>query len=122
LEEFIRFVTLLTFYDEQESLLFTTEQSRGFQEETIQQIENHCGPVTTKTRVSSMHISNFSFIGGFNSLFHFLWKMVKFGHKLISSFRKQVKIWQYSQIQRYADDNFYAFTRGCKHYNWWMIL
>ena len=26
--------------------------------------------------------------------------------------RKQVKIWNFAIIQRYADDNFYAFTRG----------
>jgi alpha-amylase len=32
--------------------------------------------------------------------------------KLLVHWRKQVKIWEYSQIQRYADDNFYAFTRG----------
>ena len=26
--------------------------------------------------------------------------------------RKKVKIWNYAIVQRYADDNFYAFTRG----------
>lgn len=30
----------------------------------------------------------------------------------IINFRKQVQIWQYPQVQRYSDDNFYAFTRG----------
>jgi len=28
------------------------------------------------------------------------------------AFRKDVEIWQFPQVQRYADDNFYAFTRG----------
>jgi len=28
------------------------------------------------------------------------------------SFRKEVEIWNNTQIQRYADDQFYAFTRG----------
>jgi alpha-amylase len=30
--------------------------------------------------------------------------------KLVN-FRKQVRLWEKNQIQRYADDNFYAFSR-----------
>ena len=36
-------------------------------------------------------------------------------YKLISltnNLRKSKSIWNYSIVQRYADDNFYAFTRG----------
>ena len=32
--------------------------------------------------------------------------------KATNDLRKKVKIWNYSITQRYADDNFYAFTRG----------
>ena len=32
--------------------------------------------------------------------------------KKINEFRKNIKIWNYDIIQRYADQNFYAFTRG----------
>eukprot|EP01017_Pseudomicrothorax_dubius_P042881 TRINITY_DN705_c0_g2_i2.p1 TRINITY_DN705_c0_g2~~TRINITY_DN705_c0_g2_i2.p1 ORF type:complete len:402 (-),score=89.97 TRINITY_DN705_c0_g2_i2:110-1315(-) len=32
--------------------------------------------------------------------------------KTIISYRQQLKWWQYPQVERYADDNFYAFTRG----------
>ena len=31
---------------------------------------------------------------------------------LVNKLRKSVKIWDLSIVQRYADDNFYAFTRG----------
>ena len=30
----------------------------------------------------------------------------------VNNIRKRVKIWNYEIVQRYADDNFYAFTRG----------
>jgi len=30
----------------------------------------------------------------------------------VISYRKKAKVWNYPQVQRYADDNFYAFTRG----------
>ena len=30
----------------------------------------------------------------------------------VNTLRKERKIWKYGIIQRYADDNFYAFTRG----------
>ena len=30
----------------------------------------------------------------------------------VNNLRKRVKIWNYEIVQRYADDNFYAFTRG----------
>ena len=30
----------------------------------------------------------------------------------LNEFRKKVKIWNYDIVQRYADDHFYAFTRG----------
>jgi len=31
---------------------------------------------------------------------------------LVINYRKNAEVWTYDQIQRYADDNFYAFTRG----------
>ena len=30
----------------------------------------------------------------------------------MNDFRKKVKIWNYEFVQRYADNNFYSFTRG----------
>lgn len=30
----------------------------------------------------------------------------------VVNYRKQARIWEYPQIQRYSADNFYAFTRG----------
>ena len=32
--------------------------------------------------------------------------------KITNTLRKNVKIWNYKIVQRYADENFYAFTRG----------
>eukprot|EP00029_Vermamoeba_vermiformis_P005603 TRINITY_DN1998_c0_g1_i1.p1 TRINITY_DN1998_c0_g1~~TRINITY_DN1998_c0_g1_i1.p1 ORF type:complete len:471 (-),score=85.46 TRINITY_DN1998_c0_g1_i1:52-1464(-) len=31
--------------------------------------------------------------------------------KTLVAFRKQAQLWNYDQVQRYADDNFYAYTR-----------
>jgi len=32
--------------------------------------------------------------------------------KKVVQFRKQAQIWKFPQVQRYSDNNFYAFTRG----------
>jgi len=39
-----------------------------------------------------------------NSLYSLITKLV--------AYRKQAQVWNYAQTQRYADDQFYAFTRG----------
>jgi len=38
-------------------------------------------------------------------------EMYQFIAKVVA-YRKDAQVWKYSQVQRYADDNFYAFTRG----------
>ena len=37
-----------------------------------------------------------------------VYQMVKF----LNNFRNRIQIWNLPQVQRYADDQFYAFTRG----------
>jgi len=47
-----------------------------------------------------------------------LWTNMNTGYDIykflttVINWRKQNQIWNYPQVQRYADDNFYAFTRG----------